>query len=280
MASDWWTISTSGNHGSLWRFPRRDELALDLMKRYARTLPLVALFCSSCSAVETTSADRFTRSGELIALSGGDAGAINACFTCHGLDGAGDGAGTPRLAGLDAGYLAAQLDAYADGRRRNPEMHAIAKRLSFRERVAVSGFYASMPYENRAVAWTREPPKLYRHGDPRRGLQACADCHGVQGQGVGMGNPPLAGQPAPYLTEQIEQWRLGERRSDPGNIMQHISRRLTPAEAAVLADYAHTLGGDPRRPALPATFRAGHRADSRSDVSAPRPHEAARPPAG
>src|SRR3546814_3838790 len=91
------------------------------------------LLLASCGAAERTSADRFTRNGELIALSGGDAGAAYACFTCHGLDGRGDGAGAPHLAGLGLGYLNRQLEVYATGRLRHPAMELIAKRLRSEE---------------------------------------------------------------------------------------------------------------------------------------------------
>ena len=77
---------------------------------------------TGCTAVDSKSSDRFTETGELIAMSGGGAGAANACFTCHGLDGRGDGAGSPRLAGLDAGYLERQLIANSDGRRHHKQM--------------------------------------------------------------------------------------------------------------------------------------------------------------
>jgi mono/diheme cytochrome c family protein len=60
---------------------------------------------AACSAVTTESNDRFSSSGELIAFSGGDAGADNACVTCHGLDGRGNGGDAPRLSGLQLGYL-------------------------------------------------------------------------------------------------------------------------------------------------------------------------------
>src|SRR3546814_10439545 len=79
--------------------------------------------------------ERFKRTGHLIALSGGDAGAPNACFACHGLSGEGNGAGAPRLAGLDMGYMARQLEGYAAGLRLHPEMEAIARRLSAADRM-------------------------------------------------------------------------------------------------------------------------------------------------
>ena len=215
--------------------------------------PLALASLASCSAVETKSAERFTETGELIALSGGDAGAPNACFTCHGIDGRGDGAGTPRLAGLGTGYLDGQLEAYASGRRRHPQMEWIANRLSPTHRLAVSAYYEAMPYEPAAMPPPAPAPVLYVRGDPSRGLPACMLCHGRFGEGVGHGNPPVGGQPAAYLAEQMEQWRLSKRRSDPGNIMLAISRQLTSPEVAALAAYAAALPGD--RPESPAAFR-------------------------
>lgn len=205
---------------------------------------LLLMLTASCGARERGSAKRFTASGELVALSGGDAGAENACFTCHGIEGRGDGGATPRLAGLDAGYLAAQLQSYADGRRQHPQMAWIAGRLSERERHAVARHYAALPFSPLPDGPTEVPP-LYTVGDPARALPSCASCHGIAGEGVGTGYPPLAGQPAPYLAEQLTGWRDGRRRSDPGNVMLRISQRLTPSEVTALSAYAAALGGRP-----------------------------------
>ena len=225
-----------------------------------------AAFLCGCSAVDNTSTDRFSETGELVALSGAGAGAANACFTCHGLRGQGDGAGSPRLADLDIGYLERQLEAYADGRRRHSQMSWIARRLSSTDRKAVAAFYARMPY--RAGSGPSRPaPLLYRHGDPQRGLPSCASCHGDNGEGIGPANPPLAGQPAAYLAEQIDQWRRARRRNDPGDVMLRISQLLTPRESAALAAYAATLPGGPPSPVSPEESREARHADPRSGVS-------------
>lgn len=224
--------------------------------------------CSVNGAID----DRFSATGELIALSGADAGAASACITCHGLDGGGDGAGAPRLAALDAGYLQRQLEAYADGRRDHAQMAWIAKRLDDRERAAVSAYYAAMPADARGGEMPREMSALYHVGAPKRGILACAVCHGTQGQGIGPANPPLAGQPAPYLAEQLRLWRVAKRRNDPGDVMLRISQLLTPAEADALARYAAALPGGPPSREFRATSLAGHRADPRNDASAPPLH--------
>lgn len=242
---------------------------------------LASLGLAGCGPVERGSADRFTASGELLAVSGGDAGAGNACITCHGIDGRGNGAGTPRLAGVNRGYMAGQLEAYASGRRRHPEMEAIARKLTPAQHDAVSAYYAAMSYEptRQKLRGTPSGHTIYHHGDPARGLAACASCHGGRGQGVGAANPPLAGQPAGYLAHQLQQWRDSARRNDPQGEMQRISRALSPRESAALAAYASSLPGDPPRRESLATSHEVHRADPRNDVSAPQPHGSGSPPA-
>ncbi len=235
-------------------------------------LPVTASALAACSAADTSSLDRFADNGRVIALSGAEAGAANACFTCHGLDGRGNGAGAPRLAGLDAGYMERQLEAYADGRRYHTQMSWIAQQLSGGERLAVSAHYAGLPVEGK----TAMPPQrlaLYHEGDPKRGLLACAACHGEQGQGLGPANPPLAGQPPTYLAEQLRLWRIGKRRNDPGDVMLRISQRLTPSEAKALADYSARLaGGGLPSPESPAASPAARRGDPRSGASGPPLH--------
>ncbi|QDX26152.1 c-type cytochrome [Sphingomonas suaedae] len=242
---------------------------------------LTGIALAGCGTVERGSADRFTASGELLAVSGGDAGAPNACITCHGIDGRGNGAGTPRLAGLDRGYMAAQLEAYASGRRRHPEMESIARALTPAQRVAVSAHYAALPYDPapRMTGGTTAAQTLYHRGDPARGLAACASCHGDRGDGVGAANPPLSGQPSAYLGHQLAQWRQGARRNDPEGAMQRISRALSPAESVALAAYASSLPGDPPRPESRAASREARRADPRNDASAPPRRAAGSPPA-
>lgn len=212
---------------------------------------------------------RFLGDGQLIALSGGDAGAEGACATCHGLAGEGDGNLTPRLAGLDEGYLVRQLTAYAEGLRQHTQMRAFADRLNTTQRLAVSRYYAAMPGWGGCAAAapaSAEPARgaeLWDRGDPSRGLASCASCHGGGGEGQA-GNPALAGQSAAYLAGQLALWTEGRRRSDPDSIMARISQRLGPADTAAVADHAARLpGGFPNRES-PATCPPARRADPRN----------------
>lgn len=231
-------------------------------------LPVLA----GCAPWNDQSGERFVATGELVALSGGGAGADNACFTCHGLQGEGDGAASPRLASLPSGYLERQLEAFADGRRNHPKMSWISRHLAPETRRLVSGYYEGLPY-SRPGPIPAGASRLYHQGAPERGVPACASCHGSYGEGLGPANPPLAGQPASYLMTQLDQWRRSERRNDPGEVMLRISRLLSPSESAAVSAYAATLGRSPPSPESRAASPEVHRAGSRSDVSGPPLHE-------
>ena len=222
----------------------------------------IGMVLSSCSPDAV--ADPFDDSGELIALSGGDAGAQAACHTCHGLNGGGDGALVPRIAGLDSGYLVRQMLFFAEGQRKHPQMSWLSARLDSEERLAVSQYYADMPMplpgpldRRIALATDRQcdfaqAELIYQQGIPERGLQSCAACHGPQAGGLGAGNPSLAGQSGAYLAEQLKAWRQGRRYGDPLQVMHEAASKLREDEIRPLADYiAHDLAPS-RHPEFPA----------------------------
>lgn len=221
---------------------------------------------SACSEVAPRQ-DRYEVSGEVIALSGGDAGARGACVTCHGLKGEGNGNLVPRLAGLDPGYFARQMEYYSKGMRIHPQMTWIADRLDGPAREKLAGYYAALPGPQRArsnAGDTCVGAVLYHHGDPARGLPSCASCHGEDGRGAGLGNPPLADQPAPYLAEQLRRWRNGERFGDPQRTMTHISLVLTEDERAAVSGYNPRLRDASAYPESLAACLRRRRPDPRS----------------
>ncbi|MXO92665.1 c-type cytochrome [Erythrobacter arachoides] len=211
--------------------------------------------CTDPAIVE----DPFDQTGELIAFSGGEAGALAACSTCHGVQGEGDGNLAPRIAGLDQGYALRQLEHFASGARKHPQMYRIATTLDGAAREKVTAYYAAMPYDPapNGAAPGAAPDQcagatIYHDGVPSQGVASCASCHGADGLG-NAGNPPLAGQSAPYLAHQLDAWASGERYGDARAAMTAISRALHPTDRQAVAAYAARLadaGGDP---ALPET---------------------------
>jgi cytochrome c553 len=232
-------------------------------------LPLL-LAAAACSAQSSPPSNEtgaaFTRTGQVIAMSGGEGGAANACFSCHGLDGAGDGISTPRLTGLDAGYLQKQMEDYANDVRQDAVMTEVARWLDDGDRRAVSAWYAALPAPA-AHGPAGPAPAIYLNGDPARGVAACAACHGVDGQGVGSGNPAIAAQPAAYTIDQLRRWKTARRRNDPRGVMAKAVAGLTDDEISRIAAWLQTLPAAPPPDTAVASASAAAAASARPAAS-------------
>ena len=180
-----------------------------------------------------------------------------ACAGCHGANGEGAGA-FPRLAGAGAPYLREQLEAFASGKRKSPVMQPIAQALTAPQRDELAAFYAAKT--KLGAAQDVEPrtsadvgPWLATRGRWQDDLPACAQCHGPGGIGVGGHFPPLAGQPAAYLEQQLRAWRTDDRPPGPLGLMQIVARKLSDAEVKAVSDYYAALQAMPAAaPARPA----------------------------
>ena len=179
----------------------------------------------------------------------GTAGGSLPCIACHGAHGEGNPAnGFPRLAGLPASYLRAQMSAFADGQRENPVMAPIARSLNADETQAVSLYFAELPapvIPNSAPVAVGPGALLALDGRWSDKLPPCVACHGPSGIGVGTSFPPLAGQPAPYLEAQLEAWQQGKRQPGPLGLMQAVARRLSPSDIVAVSQWfaAQPAGG-------------------------------------
>ena len=72
----------------------------------------------------------------------------------------------------------------------------------------------------------------------QKAQQACAVCHGPLGVAVAPETPNLAGEPAGYLTRQLQAFRSGARRHE---VMAVIAKQLTDAEIADVTAWFSTL---------------------------------------
>ena len=79
-------------------------------------------------------------------------------------------------------------------------------------------------------------------GDAQAGkakAQACAACHGADGNSANPDWPNLAGQHAVYISKQLGDFKAGEQRTDP--VMAGQVAALTPEDMANLGAYFATL---------------------------------------
>ncbi|WP_329741763.1 c-type cytochrome [Dyella sp. A6] len=206
-----------------------------------RLLAFAAGWALTASALAGTQPD-----GASIARLGNGHG-VAPCAACHNANGSGQAAaGFPRLAGLPAAYLLKQLDDFASGARRNATMQPVASGLSPAERKLMADYYSTLPVPapaapaapmdaaSKALAET-----LSTQGRWSKGLPACSQCHGPGGVGVGDHFPPLAGQSAVYIANQLHAWQHGTRHNDPLHLMKTVASKLDAADiAAISAWYA------------------------------------------
>lgn len=209
--------------------------------RVTRTIVLL----SSLSLALATTMQFARADGAAITLHGNDRGAP-ACVTCHGAYGEGMAAnGFPRLAGLDAGYIQTQLDAFANGQRANAMMSPIAQTLNAAERAGLAQYYAGLRSPAGAAKATAEydspGARLALKGRWSQGLPACVQCHGATGAGVGHVFPALAGQSALYIENQLRAWQQGTRAPGPLGLMSVVASKLSRDDIRSVAAYFSAL---------------------------------------
>lgn len=141
------------------------------------------------------------------------------CTACHGPSGEGNqNLNAPAIAGLDAEYVARQLDYFRRGIRGGPESGSQSQQMA-----AMAGTLADDQAVRNVAAYIASlspaSPDRTLAGNPEKGeaiYRNCAVCHGTQGQGIWTtGAPRLTGVDDWYLAGQLQQFRSGLRGRHP-----------------------------------------------------------------
>jgi cytochrome c553 len=177
-----------------------------------------------------------------------DAGKARAitCTACHGPEGKSANPLWPNLAGQNASYLLAQLQAFKSGARQDPLMGAQAMMLSDEDMANLAVYFESAPAGTQAVAdasLVDRGEALYRGGNSETGVAACLACHGPSGRGNPAAvYPALQGQHAAYTAKQLRAYADGSRQTDgKTSIMRDIASRLSDEDIAALSSYIQGL---------------------------------------
>jgi cytochrome c553 len=78
---------------------------------------------------------------------------------------------------------------------------------------------------------------LALQGDARRGIPACAQCHGEALTGVAPAIPSLLGLPRLYLASQLGDWLNNGRHALPPDCMAQVGRKLNSADINAVASW-------------------------------------------
>jgi len=194
-----------------------------------------------------------------------DAGATKAglCAACHGMDGNPiEGMPYPRIAGQSERFIARELALFKAGQRTSGmalAMVPFAMDLSAQDMRDLGAFFELQspgagiaddtlvaedgPYKD--LPFYQIGEKLYRGGDPARGIPACLACHGPSGAGnPGPAYPSVAGQEASYVQTRLQEYRAGIPEAEDARlfqIMATVAGALTDQEIAALASYLQGL---------------------------------------
>jgi cytochrome c553 len=165
--------------------------------------------------------------------------AATVCAACHGADGNSVAPTFPRLAGLQAEYIAKQLADFRAGRRKSDVMAPLVANLDAGDMPALGAFYAAKKPTPGAVQDQKlaaQGKALFDDGNTATGVPACGGCHLPDGSGNER-YPRLAGQFATYTSQQILAFKTGARTNDKGRVMRAVAERMTEAEIAAVAEY-------------------------------------------
>lgn len=165
------------------------------------------------------------------------------CQGCHGVQGISFVDLIPNLAGQSAPYTAKQLRDFQSGARTHQIMSSLSKSISATEVVDISAYFSGMKMmQGDSSGDNPIAEKLFRKGDPARGIPACASCHGLNGkEPVSTTYPVIGGQHKGYLRVQLFHFRGGERSNSPDGMMSRATKKLTNAEIGSLSNYLSGL---------------------------------------
>jgi len=157
-------------------------------------------------------------------VAAGKALAERSCKGCHGLDGKGAGPAIPHLAAQRERYLLASLNEYKEGKRHHSGLRDLAKKMTDADMRNIAAYYAGQPPVATAAGADVKHSSPYEQG--KKLAEACAKCHGEDGNAKKPGTPSLAGQQPVYLVAAIHEYHRGDRAIGTMRSMLSESDRL------------------------------------------------------
>ena len=200
---------------------------------------LAALLAAASMTVSTAALAQDAKAGEK---------KVQMCIGCHNLPGYQSSFPeiykVPKIAGQNAKYIIASLNAYKKGERKHPSMRGIATTLSDQDMADVAAYYEQLGKAAAAPATVGEPPaeiaKLLAKAN-------CESCHGKNfSTPIDPTYPKLAGQHADYLYAALKAYQT-DRNPHVGRsnaIMMGMARPYTHAEIKAMAKYLSSLPGE------------------------------------
>jgi cytochrome c553 len=169
---------------------------------------------------------------------------LQGCAACHGVNGKSVSPTFPNLAAQMPAYLEAQLKAFKEQTRSDPDAQAymwgMAAPLSESLIHGLAEYFSKQPG---AVGKSGDPvliargKHVFEEGVPARQIPACATCHGAHAEGMAT-FPRLAGQHAPYLLKQLLVIQSALRNAP---VMHGVVKDLTKEQIEAVVAYVESI---------------------------------------
>jgi cytochrome c553 len=166
------------------------------------------------------------------------------CVACHGVAGNSVNPVWPTLAGQHRQYTVKQLKAFKTGSRTDPLMTPMATTLSEQDMEDLAAYFATQSPTGLEADPAKVPTgqRLFRGGDERLGIAACAACHGPSGDGNPTAlYPAIRSQHATYVEKQLKEYRSGTRQTDQNQMMRNVANGMSDDQIAAVAAYIQGL---------------------------------------
>ena len=199
------------------------------------------LMITLASLAVSTSTAVLAESDVVADIAAGKEVATKVCAACHGADGNSAIPTFPKLAGQHSSYMNKQLQDFKSGTRNDPVMSAQAKLLSDADIINVSAYFTAQKVKlgSADAAKIALGESIYRGGNTKTNVTACASCHSPTGEGNKAAKfPALSGQHQTYTKKQLNDFKKeGGRTNDPASIMRNIAANMSDKEIDAVAEY-------------------------------------------
>ena len=173
------------------------------------------------------------------------------CVGCHGIVGYRasfpEVYRVPKIAGQNAKYIAAALNAYKTGDRKHPTMRGVAETLSDQDIADISNYYEKLGADDRkplGATLGREPDAQVAALMQKA---ACVSCHGANlSKPIDPSYPKIAGQNADYLFVALKSYKTENNPAVGRNngVMGAIAKQFSNADLKALANYVGSLDSE------------------------------------
>jgi cytochrome c553 len=173
------------------------------------------------------------------------------CVGCHGIIGYRGSFPevyrVPKIAGQNAKYIAAALNAYKTGDRKHPTMRGIAETLSDQDIADIANYYEHLGAEDRKPLGDK--PNREPSAEVAGLIQkaACFSCHGANlSKPIDPSYPKISGQYPDYVFVALKAYKTQNNPAFGRNngVMGAIAKQFSNPELKALADYVGSLDSE------------------------------------